>query len=435
MSKLTGLYTSILRAAGLVADSEGFVSLNNQLYTGTPNTPAVIGGKRIVLPTDHHLRNPSPNTTVFHPLREQAMRGESETVGKLRTAIGIRLNFTFQALMNEMINLAKNRAQHKSLSPDQAVALMSVKDVTESTHVAFTELILRSADDSSKPFVAIYVRKSATVKERNYFRAGIVTFPMYEELKSSDKPMGYAISDKERKNLLRLMEYIVPGIEVANNYDRGSNSGVAPHLDALMKAFNGVASRLNDQIDLFDDVFKQPSLRIDDDWVESFEDLDALEVQIQMIPQQPGNEGSNPTTTPARAPVATQAAPAAAPAPTVSVQVQQPVPSKPSGHTVSFDELMQQRTQPAPAPVQMYQPPPAHPYAHLANYPGMPVMVPGVGMVPQQVIQQHMQQMHQPQNPNGPRGNWSTPAVNTGYGQPQQQQGFYSGGMFFPVNR
>ena len=149
MSKLIGLYTSILRAAGLVADSEGFVSLNNQLYTGTPNTPALIGGKRIVLPTEQHLRNSSPAATVFHPLREQAMRGESETVGKLRTAIGIRLNFTFQALMNEMINLAKNRAQHKSLNPDQAVALMSVKDVGEATHIAFTELILRSTEDSS----------------------------------------------------------------------------------------------------------------------------------------------------------------------------------------------------------------------------------------------------------------------------------------------
>lgn len=442
MSKLNGLYSSILRAAGLVADSEGYVSLNNQLYTGTPNTPALIGGKRIVLPTDHHLRNPSSSTIVFHPLREQAMRGESETVGRLRNAIGIRLNFTFQALMNEMLQLAKNRAQHKLLDPQQAVALMSVKDATENTHVAFTELILRSTEAGNKPFVSIYVKKSATIKERNYFRAGIVTFPMYEELKDAEKPLGYAISEKERKNLLRLMEFVIPDIQTPNSYDRGSNSGVAPHLDALMKAFGGVASRLNDQIDLFDNVFKQPALRIDDEWVEAFEDLDALQPQIQMIPSQPGNEGTNPVVTPKTTASATPtitptSAPMQASAPLQAVHPQAVTkPTTPQGPTVSFDDLMKSQARPQVMHVPVFQPPPMHPYPQLANYPGMPVHVPGVGMVSQQVIQQQMHQPQQAMNPNGPRGNWGQPPMNMGYpGQPQPGGFYAAGGTFFPVVR
>lgn len=402
MSKLIELYTSILRAAGMVSDSDGFVSLNNQLYNGTPNSQALIGGKRIVLPTDYQLRNPSPNVIFFHPLREQAQRGESETVAKLRNVIGIRLNFTFQAVMNEMIELAKNRGRHKTLDPDQAVALMSVKDVTDGTHVAFTELVQRADMDDGKPWISIYVKKSAVVGDRNYFRAGIVSFPMYKEIKEAEKPLGFAISEKERVNILRLMEYILPGIDTEHSYDRGSNSGVAPHMDALMKAFDAVASRLNQHVDTFHDVFSHKGLRIDSEWVEGMQDLEAMQPYIQMVPQQPGNEGALPgsVVVPAQA----QAAPAQ--------------PTTPGG-AVSFDALMQRA--PAAHPQMPQQPmymPPVNPYPHLQNYPGMPQMVPGVGMVPQHVMQQHMQQMQQQHQPPGaPRGSWAMPGINAPHPQ------------------
>ena len=50
--KLIDIYKSILSTAGYVVDAEGYVSVNNELFTGEANQPAIIDGKRLVLPTD-----------------------------------------------------------------------------------------------------------------------------------------------------------------------------------------------------------------------------------------------------------------------------------------------------------------------------------------------------------------------------------------------
>lgn len=294
---LLDVYRSILGAAAMIADDEGYVSFNNKLYSDLPAAPVMIGEKRLVLPTTEHLRNPSSARIMFHPLREQAMQGESEVVAKLRLALGLRLNFTFAGLINECIMICKNIPDHKHLNPDQTTLVSIGQNVTEDTHIAFTELLKRTESQlaPNKSFISIYVKKNALLHGTNYHRAGVVTFPVYEELvKEEEKPFGMTISKRERKNLIALMEYILPDIGKEHAYDRGSNSGVAPYLEGLMRVFGAVGSRLNDKYELFEEIIKVPELKIESAWEEAFEDLDKLLPEIQMVPTQPGNEGRQP---------------------------------------------------------------------------------------------------------------------------------------------
>ena len=418
--KLLDVYRSILAAAAMVADDEGYVSFNNKLYADLPASPVMIGEKRLVLPTMEHLRNPSNARVMFHPLREQAMQGESEVVAKLRLALGLRLNFTFAGLMNECIMICKNIPDHKHLNPDQTTLVSIGQNVTEDTHVAFTELLKRVEGQlaPNKSFISVYVKKNAQLHGTNYHRAGVVTFPVYEELiKDEEKPFGMTISKRERKNLIALMEYLLPDIGKEHAYDRGSNSGVAPYLEGLMRVFGAVASRLNDKFELFEEIIKVPELKIEAAWEAAFEDLDKLLPEIQMVPTQPGNEGRQPVTEKKAASLSTQSLQSAlAPA---------PAPAAAAPATVPYHTPVQQVHQPV-QPAQPAQPvleqtaSGAVTWRSAAAAIGLPPVNPGYYQ-PGMPMQMH--------NPNAPRSSdWNShfpPASYTPGGYPQQG---YNGG-------
>lgn len=338
--KLNDVYKSILEAAAFSVDGAGYVSINNELFVGTPNEPATLAGKRLVLPTDEHLRNPAPESKViFHPLREQAMKGESDVVAKLRSALVVRLNFAIGALMSELLGIAADVSKHKQLSPDQSEMLVAGKDVVEDTQIAFSDLLMRVYDsESNRGFVSIYLKKSGVVRDTSYFRVGVVSFPFYEELvKEQDKYFGITLTQKTRQSLLKMFEYLIPCIGTAGFYNQGSNSSVAPIMDSLMRAFGRVAAQINDKIELFKNVFAEPGgekLIIQSAWEEAFVDLDALRPLIHLVPLQTGNEG--------QATVATQQV----------VQTTVPVVTNhPAQHQSPIATFMHQHSQP-----QMLQP-------------------------------------------------------------------------------
>ncbi len=404
--QLLDIYKSILSAAGMVTDGDGYVSVNNELFADMPNVPAMIGEKRLVLPTEDHMRNPSSSKILFHPLREQAMQGESEVVAKLRQALGVRLNFTIAAIVSELLRLCTPEAvaEQNKFSPDQADLLTIGKEVTQDTLVAFTELLIRAEKNAhpTKIFVSLFVKKNAVVGETNYFRAGVVTFPFYETLVKEEKPYGLTITKRDRNNIKHILEYLIPGIDKEHTYDRGSNSGVAPYLEGLMKSFGAVASRLNDMYNLFANFINMDKLVIPYEWEAAFEDLDKLLPQIQYIPTQPGNEGrteENKTTT-------LQA---------VLAQQQQPQAQRPP------------QPQPTPAP---------QPVVHqTANGLDWRSVASSLGMAPaNQPYQQPV--MFNPANGNGvhmPRSDWGSNFAPAPGQQQQHQQYVNINGQLVPV--
>jgi len=430
-NKIVDIYKSILACGGMITDSEGFISVR----MNTASEPAVIDGKRLVLPTQNQLMNPDrTNRIVFHPLAENILRGESDVISKLRSVFNIRLNYTFAAIGQNLLQIAASVTDHKKLTPDQSEILSIVKDVDDKTVIAFTSLMLNAMKQSAdKCFINIYLKRKATIDGKVYSRGGVVTFPVLSELlKDQDSYFGVKLRVKDRNAFIQLHEYLLPNLKLDGHYNRASNSDVAPYLDALMHAVMSVGSKFNDVLDLFGDLLDaKEDLVFDSDWVEPFENLAALLPQIRQIPMQAGNEGKGNGSEIAQAPIAPISAPAPitynTPAPVAPPQMMQPVyasqmqapqPNAYGGHPMHYPQQQQPM---APPPVVVTEKG-INFESFLRNNPALAANVmmsaPNTGQ-----FQQPMQQM--PANPR-----WANAPQQNVYGNNpnMNQQGFYQSG-------
>lgn len=286
--KLIEIYTSILSYSGLAADSQGCVNIVN----GDKREPLFINGQRVVLPTDEQLRNfDNKERIVFHPLTENILRGESEVLTKLRQVINVRLNCTITAIATQLLSLVASSSQHKLLNPEQQELLISVQEVDSKTIDNFISYALGATKvNAERVFVNIFLKRGPNIRGKRHSRGGIVSFPMYEQL-LEDKIEKIRVKDKQ--TFREIMKFILPEIEVEETYNFGSDSNVAPFLEALLRTSANIASRLNDILILYKDFIDDADkLMFDAEWMEYFQDMDALLPEIRKVPVQIGNDGS-----------------------------------------------------------------------------------------------------------------------------------------------
>ena len=420
--QLLDLYRSMLNVAGLVATDDGFISTD---FNGVV-TPTMIKGKRLVLPMPEHLSNPKPNEQIiFHPLSENMLRNESVVLEKYRSNVNVRLHFIISTLVYNLLIIATSPEEHSSLIPDQLEFLSVVKAADSKTLEIFRKILTKmTADQQQNVFINIFLKRGGIIGKTKYSRVGIVNFPFYNELKKNqDNVYDVKIRGKDREVYINIMEYIFPLISVSEAYNRGTNSTVAPYMDALMKTIIAVASPINDQISLFKELVDDDGkLIIESEWVDTFDNLEQMVPQIRMIPMQAGNEG-----------VGSKADNVvAAPIQNVPQPIIQPTPAP-------VPQQLPQQWQPQPQPQPPYMPQQPQqvidPYApargeHGLNYDVMIHNVPGMLRIPQP--QQSYQQQPQPQQSyqqqpqpqqwqQPPQQQWQQPPQQQWQPQPPQQ--------------
>lgn len=429
--KILDLYKSILATAGLVTTSDGFIKMK----IGDKTKPATVKGKSLVLPTPEHLKNPDwTNREQFHPLFENVLRPEHGVVALYRQAANIRVNIAVGVLATFLLRLATSPADHAKLSPDQSEFLSKVKHADERTVKDFQRLLdAAPVSQPQKSFVHIYLKKTGAVHGKRYSRVGVVTFPVYTELKKASKEhevFGVKLRVKDRDTLIALMEFIFPGIEEGESYNRGSNSEVAPSIDVMMKTVGGLANPLNALLELFRPIMGEEEaddLIFNSDWAETFENLAVMLPQIRSIPMQSSSDGevkaaSAPAPTQAVTMAPAPAAPQFATAPTAhNPHPAQPAPwqAQPSNYQAPVAQPVQTKNG-----VDFEAALRQNPVLGMAAYQGagafatQPLAPPMMPMMPQQPMQY---------------GGYPPP----GYGQPMQQQyggypppqGMMAGGM------
>lgn len=298
--KILDLYRHLISAGALSADEDGYMSIT----FGELTQPATIDGKRMVLPTPKQLKAENwDDRIVFHPLSEHLWRNESPVMARFRKAINNRLNYTLGRLGEELLATISEQSNGAKMSPTQQEILTAVPGVDDKVLKVFKQLLLAMGlGDINKCIVHMFLRKNAEVDGRPYKRAAIITSPLYEELskaipkdaKAEDKHIyGVTVSAKQRDTLKALLRFLMPGIDKPGYFNRGSESLVAPYLDALMKGLLAVGENINTVVETYVKFLKDPeSYQYDDEWVEVFDNLEQMLPQIRMIPMQAGNEGS-----------------------------------------------------------------------------------------------------------------------------------------------
>lgn len=359
---INDIYRSMFAAVGMDVTKDGFVRLiddRGEIHPATKN------GHQAVIPIPEQLMSPHINDRlVMHLLSENILEPESEQLAFFRSMAMVRLNRVVSTLMLDLLQLNASTARHATLSMDQAQYLSLVAEADGTTVKKWESLIQNMpARQTQQAITHIYLKKAGVVKDKttkqakSFTRVAVVNFPLYGELvkwtkdesdrqhakeaghKSPKKEAGaksgrviydVEIRQKDRVPLMNLLGYLIPQISEPEAYNYGSNSMMAPGLDALMHSFMVLASRLNDVIDLFtgaiDDVEK---LRFSSDWAEVFkDDIDALWPLVRDIPRM-----GSPAAAAAAAQVqqqaqqaqqATQVAPAVAPVVQPPQQPQQP---------------------------------------------------------------------------------------------------------------
>lgn len=295
--KLNELYTHLLPMGCFYPDKDGYINVRLM----GQNEPAKVKGKRLVMPTNAQLSQPGwDNRVVFHPMPENPLRGESDVLQEFRKGINIRLNTTFSLLAHHLLRIATSTADHSKLSPDQAEFLSKLKNADEKTLTTFEKIMEEMPIGTpSKAFVSIFLKRGGQVEGVKYSRAGVVNFPLYNDLKALETNSvgeihGVKVRVKDREVYIALLEYMVPGIARLHYHNRGSSSMLAPFLDALMKATLTVAGPLNDLIELFRKHLNDADdLAFDDGWVEAFNDIDKMTMEARLVPPQAGNEGTS----------------------------------------------------------------------------------------------------------------------------------------------
>lgn len=292
--KIIDYYKTLLSLGWLVADEDGQISVQ----LGDELMPATINGKRMILPTREQMKNTNWDSRVgFHPLRESYNLGVSDVVAGLRDQFVQRLNTSISYLMKELISIAHDQEGQKNLTTEQAQVLNALPKCDDRTVKDFASLMKNTKSrNNADQFINIHIRRGGVVKGVTFGRAGIVKFPIYDQLKASKEPVnGVKLSVKDREMLTKLYEFIFP--EIATDpefFSVGVSSRSAPFLEALVRSALGVADSLAeasqpymDKVDLPQILYFNPALG---DWKEIFDSKDMVEQLARTIPPLNANE-------------------------------------------------------------------------------------------------------------------------------------------------
>jgi hypothetical protein len=284
--KLEQIYAAIAESAGCVVEDGLLTSV-----LGGERDPVMIDGKRAALPTKEILANPDrTNLHVIHWLAEHLTRvTPTQAVNKLVGLMNSRLDYCLAILAYELLRVAASPAQNNKLNPVQNEFLSRVPDASEKTLETLSKLFeAPPVDGVYKTNVAFYIKRNGTHKGESYKRVAVVSFPLYEELRDNKKKvLNVTISEKDRVTIMRLFEYMIPGIETPDAYNYGSNSDVAPIMDAVVHGFAGITGSINELVSTFKNILNNPDeLHIRDDWMDEFDDMSWVAKEVRKIPRQ-----------------------------------------------------------------------------------------------------------------------------------------------------
>ena len=240
------------------------------------NVNAIIDGRILQLPTQEALTKAQWSTHIpFHPVCESVVRKESTVLKKLRAWVNMRLTISLTDLIVNILGAAINNDVHAGLPPTCAHVLSLFPDVDKKAFELLSKIIHQADTNSEIRFVNLYLKIGGELEQVPYRRACIVNFPIVEEFhkaatENSDTVYGIKTTKKAIRSISTMLDWVVGD----THYSRGSNSDVAPMLDALLKSYGAIATRFTEVATMWSSIMPSDSYGfIPLDWIPLFTDL------------------------------------------------------------------------------------------------------------------------------------------------------------------
>lgn len=243
MQKTLGFYNDILTSMRYSVDNEGLIS--NNTATGVPS-PAVVEGKRLVMPTKKWLKTGFGDEFVgFHPLAESNSRlGTSPVLQHMQRNARAQISFTYVYLAQQLLRVATDAKLHKELPPTCNEFLKKMQAADANLIKVFDKLI--NAATQKNRLITVYLKNGGTYNGKKVNRLAVIRFPLLELLETDEpKVLGVEVKPKQRQTILTLLRTILPAGDDPEEYSAGSNNRVAPYLHAFLQAYLKVITQLN----------------------------------------------------------------------------------------------------------------------------------------------------------------------------------------------
>lgn len=434
-------YKNVIKAAGLDVSEDNIVMAN---IDGI-DTAVEIGGKLLRLPTPEFLKNPDWDTYVaFHPLCENASRGESEVLKQLRRFMVSTLNADLMFMMESLVGICADKDNHRRLSTTASECLDAIPGA-DATSVKRLEKIEKEMDLTSMEVVGEVMDRIATTQRRRmvnmfltrggmwcdkkYARVCSVEFPFVSENDREGRSIfGVKLRVGDYEGFRNLFKFIIgekDDLTVA--FHGATNTLTAPYLTALLLSWFKISKRLNQLKKVYaKHVEGMKDLMVDLSWEKELENFTEMS---RMIPPLDGNTGAvereeQNSATPARRQVSSRmigqsTAPAEQMAEITQPQILQQAEAlvattTPATNTVTWQEIQAAKNKAAAQPVTMA---PQPMYTAPQVQPQIVVGTDGRQYVMQPVTATPVQMQYTPVHP---QDNWAGASLATT--QPQLQQ-------------
>lgn len=296
--KLLEFYGGILTSLDFVVNEDGTIDYMPGDAVGedgvTPmRVEAHIDGKRWVLPIREILdRSPWDTMVPMHPLSENVNNATTEVINTLQSAMNLRLNGVFGQVFLYLMDFAGSTERQNEAIPARAAKYRQLLPDAKPITVKHATAIADKAEGSLEHrWINLYLRRSAEVDGDKYMRGGIINFPFRDQLDGKEpKAFGVTFSKKDQGTFKALFDYILPDNREDATYSVGSSHPYAPSLDALLRAYHRVATRLNEVIDLHKKLIPgYKTLEFNLDWYPLLAECGSFS---DVIPPLPGNIGA-----------------------------------------------------------------------------------------------------------------------------------------------
>lgn len=260
LTDLVGFYKNLVEALDLKVDKQGKIIIT----TGEKERPLTINGLPVVLPTDENTRTaveiingiPTPVKIIFNPMDEDAIKGENESLKKLRQIIELKLNGVFYQIGETIFNVLFNTDKEVNhieiirfatlLNRHKAPGLKNPIDEKLITNwIKLYREILASNYDTHA-YIKIFSKRGGKINNVKYNRINSLGFPFAEEIyelkPNKEKFLGLKLRTKDKHAYLSLFEYIfkVDTNKLLEGFKFGSLNKIAPGFHALMITYDFV---------------------------------------------------------------------------------------------------------------------------------------------------------------------------------------------------
>lgn len=286
-------YTAFLTDVGFKIDDDGVISKYSRKKNGVSWLPIKADGNPLVMGTKERLDAEDDGSIIYHPLTEDALKGESYTIKVTKDQINAMTRMRF---IGALLGLGKALVEKRNakVTPKQTKLFNLNPNFDETALTALTKILSRAKSSVvSRHVLGVYLHsKNCTFEGHDVKRLAKVSSALYDTLDKGDKEIWGVknVTIKAQKAIKQLMDTVLPGVN-DDAYSHGSNNKTAPYFDSIANAFLNISYQL-DSIEttcktLFnDELIDSPKY----EWVSNLPNLVRIAMPIPPLRGNMGNE-------------------------------------------------------------------------------------------------------------------------------------------------